>query len=53
VQSEVTTRVRIRYRPGVTPAMRLVHGADFHIITAVIHVNSARNELQLMCKLAG
>jgi hypothetical protein len=30
-----------------------VHGADTYNITAVIHVNSARNELQLMCKLAG
>jgi SPP1 family predicted phage head-tail adaptor len=52
VTAEVTARVRMRYRPGVTPAMRLVHDADTYNITAVIHVNSAREELQVMCWVA-
>jgi hypothetical protein len=29
-----------------------VHGADTYNATAVIHLNSARNELQLMCTVA-
>jgi SPP1 family predicted phage head-tail adaptor len=53
VQSEVTARITMRYRPGVSAAMRVVHGADLYNITAVIHVKSARAELQLMCRLMG
>lgn len=53
ITTEVTARITMRYRPGVTPAMRVVHGADLYNITAVIHVKSARAELQLMCRLVG
>ena len=49
-QSEVSTRIRMRWRPGFTPAMRVVHGADNYDIEAIIHVKSSRRELQLMCK---
>ena len=49
--SAVETRIRLRYRPGVTSAMRVVHGADVYGIQSVIHVKSARQELQLMCKV--
>lgn len=48
--SEVTARVRIRYLPGVTPAMRVLHDEDVYWIEAVIHVKSGKRELQLMCK---
>ena len=51
--SEVSARIRMRYRPGITPAMRVVHGADVYGIEAVIHVRSAKRELQLMCKAIG
>jgi head-tail adaptor len=37
----------------VTAAMRVVHGADAYDISSVIHVKSARAELQLMCRLMG
>ena len=49
--SAVETRIRLRYRPGVTSAMRVLHGSDVYGIEAVIHVKSARQELQLMCKV--
>jgi SPP1 family predicted phage head-tail adaptor len=53
IATEVTARITMRYRPGVTAAMRVVHGADLYNITAVIHVKSARQEIQLMCRLVG
>ena len=49
-QTEVTTRVRIRYRAGVTPAWRLLHGARTLEIRSVIDPDGRRRELQLMCK---
>lgn len=49
-QSETTARIRMRYRPGIDSTMRVKHGADTYGIEAVIHVKSARRELQLMCK---
>lgn len=57
VQSDVTTRIRIRYRAGVNTKMRAVHVAqdgsptlyDFYDIQAVIEPHRARRELQLMC----
>lgn len=50
MQSEVSARIRIRYRPGIVPTMRVIHGADDYDIQAVIHVKSARQEIQLMCR---
>lgn len=47
--SEVTARIRMRYRPGVDSSMRVKHGADTYGIESVIHVKSGRQELQLMC----
>ena len=51
--SAVEARIRLRYRPGVTAAMRVIHGQDTYGIQAVIHIKSARQELQLMCKSVG
>jgi SPP1 family predicted phage head-tail adaptor len=48
--SAVETRIRLRYRPGVVSSMRVIHGDTVYGIEAVIHVKSARRELQLMCK---
>lgn len=52
-QSEVTARIRLRYRPGLLPTMRIKHGADVYGIEAVIHIKSAQREVQLMCKRLG
>ena len=49
-QSEVTTRVAIRYRPGITPADRVVHDGRIYNIVSVIDVRSGNDELVLMCR---
>ena len=43
-------RVIIRYRPGITPAMRVQHGTDTYSIATVINVKSANREIELLCK---
>ena len=43
-------RVILRYRPGITPAMRVQHGSDTYSIATVINVNSANREIELLCK---
>ena len=50
VQSDVTTRIVIRFRPGITPADRVVHEGRIYNITSVIDVRSGNHELQLMCR---
>lgn len=59
-QSDVTTRIRIRWRRGVTELMRLVHVTDattspeevdvYDIEAALPDQRTGRRELQLMCK---
>ncbi len=51
--SAVEVRVRMRYRPGINSSMRVIHDGETYGIGAVIHVKSARQELQLMCKRVG
>ena len=51
--SEITARVRMRWVPGIHATMRVIHGAVTYGISAVIHVKSARRELQLMCTALG
>ncbi|WP_299195750.1 phage head closure protein [uncultured Amphritea sp.] len=41
--------VIIRYRPGITTAMQVAHGADTYEITAVIP-DERKRELRLVCK---
>jgi SPP1 family predicted phage head-tail adaptor len=49
VQSEITARIRIRYRPGVVASMRVVYGTRIFTISSVIDANERHAELQLMC----
>lgn len=49
VAVEVTTRVRVRCLPGVTPAMRLLFGSRIFNIVSVIDPEERHRELQLMC----
>jgi SPP1 family predicted phage head-tail adaptor len=51
--SEVTARVRMRYRPGITAADRVIHGGTTYGITSVADVHSSRRELQLQCRAIG
>jgi SPP1 family predicted phage head-tail adaptor len=49
-QSEVTARVVIRYRPGVTSAMRLLHRGKLYNIQGVLaDVDSGLDYLTLPC----
>lgn len=50
VASEVTTRVVIRYRPGITAADRVNHEGRIYNIVSVIDKRSQHDELQLMCR---
>ena len=36
VHSRVTTRITVRYRPGILPEMRVVHRSTYYNIEAVI-----------------
>ncbi len=49
-EAEVTTRIRIRYRDGIDPAMRVVHRSSTYDIVSVQHVRSRKQELVLMCR---
>ena len=51
--SETTTRVRIRYRAGLTVADRINHGGTLYNIQASINPRSGDRELVLMCKANG
>lgn len=48
-QSELSARIRIRYRSGIKPAMRVVYGDRVFDIQAVIDTQERHIELQLMC----
>ncbi len=52
VQAEVTTRIRIRYRKGIRPDMRVRYGERTYNINAVIDPEECHRELQLMCREA-
>ncbi|WP_434774717.1 phage head closure protein [Pseudomonas oryzihabitans] len=48
-QNEVTARIVIRYRAGITPAMRAVHrGVTYNIEAVLPDKNSGREYLTLM-----
>ncbi len=49
VQSEVTVRVRIRYRSDIDAGMRVIYGSRILVIESVIDPKEAHEELQLMC----
>ncbi|MBO8158832.1 phage head closure protein [Thermosyntropha sp.] len=49
-QSEVTIRIRIRFQPGIKPAMRVKYGNRIFDIQSVIDPEERHIELQLMCK---
>ena len=53
VTNIMDVKVKMRYRPGITSAMQVLHGSDTYEITSVIDVRSARRELELLCKRVG
>lgn len=49
-QSELTTKIRIRHRIGITSGDRVTHEGRVYDIQSVIDYRSAARELVLMCK---
>ena len=49
-QSELTTKIRIRHRPGITSGDRVIHDGRLYDIQSVIDYRSARRELVLLCR---
>ena len=50
VQSDVSVRITMRYRPGITSAMRLLHDGKTYNITGVLaDKGSGREYLTLPC----
>jgi SPP1 family predicted phage head-tail adaptor len=49
----VTTRIRLRYRPGIKPTDRVMHEDVIYRIQSVIDTKSANRELVLMCEGSG
>ena len=52
-QSEVTARIRMRFRPWMTAQDRVIHDGKTYNIVSVIDVRSGHRELVLMCKAVG
>ena len=49
VQSEITARIRIRYRDDITPGMKAEYQSKTYAIKNVIDKDEKHAELQLMC----
>ena len=51
--SEVTARIRMRFRPWMTAQDRVIHNGAIYGIESLVDVRSGNRELGLMCKAAG
>ena len=51
--SEVTARIRMRFRPWMTAEDRVIHNGTTYNIVSLIDVRSDHRELVLMCKAVG
>jgi SPP1 family predicted phage head-tail adaptor len=49
LQSEVTTRIKIRYRTGITTSMRVLYGSRVFQILSVIDKDERHYVIELMC----
>lgn len=50
INAEVTTKITMRYRPGITPKMRVVFTNRYFDILSVLSFEERGIELVLMCK---
>lgn len=61
VQSGLSTRIRLRHRPGLDEKLRVVHVAEpgspgrvqVYDVLSVVNVNERDREVHLMCKAKG
>lgn len=51
--SELTLRIKMRYRPGITSAMRVKYGERTFNIQSVIDYKELHREMHLMCIESG
>ncbi len=51
--SEVTARIRMRFRPWMTAEDRVIHNGTTYNIVSLIDVRSDHRELVLMCNAVG
>ena len=51
--SEVTARIRMRFRPWMTAQDRVIHNGTIYMIESLVDVRSENRELVLMCKAVG
>ena len=49
-QSELTTKIRIRHRPGITSGDRVTHDGRVYDIQSVIDYRSEKRQLVLLCR---
>ena len=49
-QSELTTKIRIRHRPGITSGDRVIHDGRVYDIQSVIDYRSEKRQLVLLCR---
>lgn len=50
VHSRVTTRITVRYRPGILPEMRIVHRGTYYNIDAIVpDPDSGFSHMTLLC----
>jgi SPP1 family predicted phage head-tail adaptor len=50
-QAVVSHRVRMRYREGILPSMRVRYGSRyFNIVAAPININEENKEIELLCQ---
>ena len=51
--SEVTAKIRMRFRPWMTAEDRVIHEGTVYNIVSLIDVRSENRELVLMCRAIG
>lgn len=49
VQSALSHKVTLRYRPGITPQMRLLYGTRVLTVESVVDVGERHERLELLC----
>lgn len=50
VKAQVTTRIRMRYLPELSPKDRIKHGSRVFLIEHIINMNERNRELHAMCR---
>lgn len=53
VNSEVTIKIVIRFKDGLTTDMRVIHGSNIYNVVAVLNQDNRRRPTTLMCKRYG